>query len=243
MQPTIPTPGSPPARTLSRLRLALDPQALLSVAVFLAACLVAVILWHASPPRITSPLAVAALATSIPLAAHVSLKLRTGARLYFTGASILLTVVLLAPALAIVVMGVGMGTKELIVCKRCQNTAWQVLGQTGRWMLIALCASVLAHLTDVLIMSAFVGGVLWLSDVATAPLVLLPRVPLQALYRSLIVGSFEGELLQYLTGALVAPVILLGKQEPLVIVSGVMAVGVWLVLYYLLHSQSDRQAP
>jgi hypothetical protein len=195
----------------------------------------------AAPPAIDHPWAVALLAGSIPLAAHVSLPVGRGVRLYFTGASILFIVALLAPALAIVVMGVGMAAKELSICRRCGNLAWQVLGQVGRWMLIALGASLLVHTTDVLVGATLIGGFLWACDVLTAPLVLLRKSSLFALYRDLFRGTWSEELMQYLTGTLLVPVVLAEQQDALFLAGSIAVTALWLLMWFVLHSSSERQ--
>jgi hypothetical protein len=216
-------------------------QASLSIGVFLLASVTALVLWLVASPVIDHPVAIALLAASVPLAAHVSLRIRGGVRLYFTGASLLFIVALLSPVLAMAVMGAGMGAKELSVCRRCQNHAWQVLGQTGRWMLLALGASTVVHLTNVFAASALIGIVLWLGDVLSAPLVLRTKSRLMSLYRRLLGATWQDELMQYFTGALLVPVVLVARDNMILLLPSLAALAIWLFLYYLLHPQTQRE--
>jgi hypothetical protein len=230
-----------PALALGRQFIAASGQSLLSVAVFCVAVLAAAAVWMAFPPTVDHPWGVAVLAGSVPLAAYVSLPVRRGVRLYFTGASILFIVALLSPSLAIAVMGVGMLAKELSICRRCGNTAWQVLGQVGRWMLIALCASFLVHLLYVPAGAVLIAGFLWIADVLTAPLVFLRRSPLPALYRTLIARTWSEELMQYMTGALLVPVLLAERQDAMFVAASVSIMALWLLMWYVLQNSTERQ--
>jgi hypothetical protein len=236
---SVRTQSSPLA--LGRQVITASGQSLVCGAIFCLASVAAVAAWMASPPTVDHPWGVALLAGSVPLAAYVSLPVSRVARLNFTGASILFIVALLPPALAIAVLGIGMAAKEVSICWRCGNTAWQVLGQVGRWMLIGLCASFLVHLTYVPVGAVLIGFFLWACDVFTAPLVLLRQSSLRTLYRQLVAHTWSEELMQYMTGALIVPVLLVERQDAFLVSVSVAVMGLWLLMWYMLHNATERQ--
>jgi hypothetical protein len=207
-------------------------------AVFTLACSVNVVLWVATNPGLSgSPWITIALIAALVLSNFVSLPLDRGARLWISSIPCFLIAATLAPAAAMAAMGLGMGIKEIAVCRRCGNTASQVAGQVGRWMFLAVIGSALCHLGPLLLTGAFLGIFLWIGDILTAPLVLSAgTIWFAAPYTisGLMKTSWSGEFMQYLSAYFVLPVFVDDNNNLFVVLLTLVLISVWIVLCLLL---------
>ena len=161
----------------------------------------------ARPEPVTLGRGVLLLCLVAAVAASARLRLRIGSKTYLYVANIplYLLATLFAPPVAMVATGVGIATRELSICRRCQNSVGQVSGQIGRWMLLTGGVAALfgAFSPEYVLFAGMLAGVLlWLGDLVTAALILLPpdgRSP-GARILALVQQSYAAELMQYLIG-------------------------------------------
>jgi hypothetical protein len=174
------------------------------------AVIAVVAVWVAAPPDSLAwsdlPLMViliAAVAGSRRWPIHIG----RSTRLYLASVPLYLLACLFAPPVAALATACGMAIRELGACRECQNAPGTVASQVGRWALLSLCASGLAHAFG----PAYLGYAallaalaLWLGDIVSCPLAFGPiagQGPL-ALMRRVAAQSSAGELMQYLIALL-----------------------------------------
>lgn len=174
------------------------------------------------------------LVGALMLSNYVSLPVGGKARIWFFNIPAFLIVALFAPPLAMALVGIGMGAKEILICRRCRNTAAMVAGQTGRWMLLALAGSALAHSGDVLITGMFLCPLLWLGDVVTAPLV-VSFGSIYATVKRLLGHTWEDELMQYVSAYFLLPFFVLYDGQRLLIGLSLILNLCWLGLYIMIR--------
>lgn len=173
--------------------------------------------------------------------------IRIGKRthLYLASIPLYLLCALYAPAVGMTAIGIGLATRELTICRRCNNTPGQVAGQIGRWMLLSFIVSSVVRLwpADYLLFAGALAGVmLWLGDVWTSPLVVLSG-PGEGGVRKilrLMRQSYAGELMQYLIGLLTLG--LLGPGSGLLGLVYVPSIILSVVLLYLYLKAADEMS-
>ena len=170
-------------------------------------------------------------------------RIDSNARVWFSSVPCFLIVAFFSPAQAMVLMGVGMTLKEVAVCRRCGNNAYQIAGQAGRWMFIALFASVfvtaLVHQTNVLFWGAVLCVLLWAADVVTAPLVVSLGTIRQTI-STLAAHTWADELMQYLAAYFLALPLFFRNDymSGLVIaLTSFLLVVLWMILYVELRTE------
>ncbi len=186
------------------------PQPLLGAVIFVTALVVLGIAFVTHP--ITSvnhadTLVVLVLAAGVAASRQWPVRLGTATRLCVASVPLFLLSTLFGPVLATVGVGAGMLTGELLICRRCQNTAGDVGSQVGRWMLLSCGVSSLIHL-PLLVNSVWAGllaGILlWSGDTFTCPVVFSPitgKDPLTTIAMTWR-RSWPGEPMQYLIAML-----------------------------------------
>lgn len=217
-------------------------RALASWLVIVLACAVDLVLLattHATPGF--DPLAIALMA-AVVVANYISLPIGHAARLWFTSVPLYLMAALLSPPVAMLAAGIGMGVKEIAICRKCGNTVEQVVGQVGRWMFLILGASALFQLADPLFVGVLVVPLLWLGDVATAPLVLRGR-PSVTLYRSLVRQTWTDEWMQYILAYFALPAFLMIRSGPLIAIPALSLLVLWFVFYLGIRQDTVRADP
>jgi uncharacterized membrane protein YagU involved in acid resistance len=150
------------------------------------------------------------LVAGMILANYVSLpvdRIDNQARVWFSSIPCFLIVAFYSPPAAMVLMGIGMTLKEAATCKRCGNSIFQIAGQAGRWMFIALFAAafvaLLAQHTNILLTGVVLCILLWACDVLTAPLV-VSMGTVRHTIGVLATRTWMDELMQYLAAYLIA---------------------------------------
>ena len=167
-------------------------------------------IWLIAPP---APLShsdggiMLALVAAIGASRFWPIEIGRATRLYLASVPLYLLACLFDPPVAALATAAGMLTREIGTCRQCQNAPGTVASQVGRWTLLSLAASALAHAFG----PAYLGYAallaalaLWLGDIASCPLAFGPLTgqrPL-ALMRRLLVQSSAGELMQYLIALL-----------------------------------------
>jgi hypothetical protein len=142
-------------------------------------------------------------------------------------------------------IGVGLATREITICRKCNNTAGQVAGQIGRWMLLSFTVSSVMRWwsADYLLFAGAVAGLmLWLGDVCTSPLVVMtsPGQNGFAKIGRLLKQSYAGELMQYLIGLFTLG--LLGPGTGLLGLVYVPSILLSVVLLYLYLKAADEMS-
>jgi hypothetical protein len=206
----------------------------ISIAVFSVAWLVDFLLWIGSNAHMEDGLLSAGLIAALILANYVYLPMGGSARLWFTSAPSFLVAAVLTPPVAMLIAGVGMSAKETLICRKCQNTPAQVVGQVGRWMFLTLGASLLLHLAGPLVLGPIVIVALWAGDVLTAPLVLQAK-PSVALIKSLARRTWGDEFIQYLMAYFLLPVFLFTGKNLWVLLPSIALALLWLAFYLQLR--------
>lgn len=201
-----------------------------ALAVCSLACTASALVWLVSGAHLDGGLLSVALIVAVIVANYVSLPIGKATRIWFASVPCFLIVALLPPPTAMVVMGLGIGMKELAVCQRCHNTAAQVAGQVGRWMFIALAASALSHTTNVLFTGIFLGIFLWVCDVLTAPLI-LSYGTVKATITRLFKMTWMDELMQYAMAYFTLPIFMMTRRDLMISLPALVLITFWMVLY------------
>jgi hypothetical protein len=151
------------------------------------------------------------LLVAIVLTFQFPIHVRHNTKIHMNSVPLYLMVALLPPPLAATAAGLGMLTGEISVRAERGNYLSDIVTQAGRWTIIALLGSLIAHLPAGHDTADLVGaaGFLWAADILTSPLLLSPatgerprRVILSLVRES---GLVEGaEYLVGLLGALAA---------------------------------------
>jgi hypothetical protein len=171
-----------------------------------------------------------ALMAAIVVANYIYLPIGHASRIWFTSVPTYLMAALLSPPVAMLAAGIGMGIKEFAICRKCGNTGEQIIGQVGRWMFLVLGASALFHVVDPLLVGVFVGLLLWLGDIASAPLVLRDR-PSMRLFGSLARQTWADEWMQYILAYFALPAFLITRSNPVIAIPALLLLVLWLALY------------
>lgn len=195
----------------------------------LAAC-VSVGVWTQTGAKVPAGWLAPALVGALMLSNYVSLPVGGKARIWFFNIPAFLIVALFAPPVAMMLVGIGMGAKEVLTCRRCQNSADVVAAQTGRWMFLALGGALIAQSGDVLITGLLLCVLLWLGDVLTAPLV-VSFGSVSATIKRLLARTWEDELMQYMTAYFMVPFFLTQYNQGLLIGLSLILNVTWLGLY------------
>jgi len=156
-----------------------------------------------------STLLVLALVVALVMVQWFPIQVRRGSKIHMGSVPIYLMCVLLAPPVAATAVLVGMLVGELSLRSQRGGYLSDVASQVGRWAMVALAASLIAHLPqhgDIASAMVLVGTglALWAGDMLTSPLVYSPitrEMPwhvVVAITRE--AGMLEGA--QYLVGML-----------------------------------------
>lgn len=190
--------------------------------------------WVQSSASLPNGLLAPILVSALLLSNFISLPVGAKARIWLFNIPVLLIAALFPPPVAMVLVGMGIGAKEILVCRRCANTAAQAAGQTGRWMFLAFFGAVVAHLGGVLITGVLLCPLLWLGDVLTAPLV-VSFGSLSATVKRLLTQTWEDELMQYMTAYFMLPFFVNQDGQWLLPALSVFLNAAWIGLYTALR--------
>jgi len=116
------------------------------------------------------------LVVAVVLAYRFPIHIRRDVKIYMASIPLYLIASLLSPPLAAVTAGLGVLTSQLNIRSQRGGYLSDVATETGRWIIVVLLGSIVAHLpmTDAVLAYIVAAGVLWTGDMLTCPLVLSP---------------------------------------------------------------------
>jgi len=187
-------------------------QQVLATSLLLSALGVLAAVWAraiAHPPGLSYATALLALAltAALVLAYKFPIHIHLASKIYMGSVVLYLMATLLPPVVAATVIGVGTLAGELTVYANTHNPPRVIASQVGRWILIGLAGSIVAHVSGpdipyIALPLIAAGVVLWSGDILTGALQFAPVLGISP-FRALGLMLREGgtvEAAQYLVG-------------------------------------------